>query len=179
MGKEKHLKASRFLSFILRHKPEAVGIEIDQFGWANIDELLAGMVRNGTSIDRDILQEIVDTDSKKRYTIQGEFIRANQGHSIDVKVDMDELEPPEVLYHGTAEKYVESINKLGLLRKTRLQVHLSSDLETAKSVGKRHGELAVYLVKSYEMYKDGYKFYKSSNGVWLTSEVPFKYLERM
>jgi putative RNA 2'-phosphotransferase len=126
----------------------------------------------------DILEEIVRTDEKQRYSFNEDktLIRANQGHSIPVDVELDEAEPPRELYHGTGEKYVASIDVQGLIRKSRLYVHLSKDSDTAMKVGKRHGKPVVYIVKSGEMYKDGYKFYLSKNGIWLTKEVPAKYL---
>ena len=106
------------------------------------------------------------------------MIRANQGHSIQVDVELDEVEPPTELWHGTGEKYVESIDKQGLISKSRLYVHLSKDENTAIKVGQRHGEPVLYIVQAGEMYKDGYKFYLSKNGVWLTKEVPVKYLKK-
>ncbi len=127
------------------------------------------------------LEEIVKTDNKQRYSFNEDktLIRANQGHSVPVDVELPEKEPPEFLWHGTGEKYTESIDKIGLIPKSRLYVHLSGDLETAKIVGKRHGKLVVYKVKSGEMAKDGFVFYQSVNGVWLTKEVPVKYLEKL
>lgn len=127
----------------------------------------------------DILEQIVRTDSKQRYSFNDDksLIRANQGHSVNVDVELKEKEPPEYLYHGTGEKYVESINQDGLIPKSRLYVHLSKDIETAENVGRRHGKEVVYRIDSGQMYRDGYKFYLSENGVWLTKEVPVKYLE--
>lgn len=118
---------------------------------------------------------------KQRYSFNEDktLIRANQGHSIPVDVELPEKEPPGFLWHGTGEKYTESIDEIGLIPKSRLYVHLSGDLETAKIVGKRHGKLALYKVKSGEMAKDGFIFYQSVNGVWLTKEVPIKYLEKI
>ena len=168
---------SRYLSLILRHKPEVIGITLDKHGWANVDELIAGIAANN-EFNREILEEIVRTDSKQRYSFNedGTLIRANQGHSIPVDVELEEVIPPEILWHGTAEKYVESINEQGLIPKSRLYVHLSRDLETAVNVGKRHGKPVVYQVKAGQMRRDGYKFYLSKNGVWLVKQVPAKYL---
>ncbi|MCM1090738.1 MAG: RNA 2'-phosphotransferase [Muribaculum sp.] len=170
---------SRFMSLILRHKPEAIGISLDEHGWANVDELIAGIAKTH-SFNMDILEEIVRTDNKQRYSFNEDktLIRANQGHSIPVDVELDEAEPPEELWHGTGEKYVSSIDKQGLIPKSRLYVHLSKDTETAVNVGKRHGKPVLYRVKAGEMHRDGYKFYLSQNGVWLTKEVPTKYLEQ-
>ena len=127
----------------------------------------------------DILEQIVRTDSKQRYSFNDDksLIRANQGHSVNVDVELKEKEPSEYLYHGTGEKYVKSINQDGLIPKSRLYVHLSKDIKTAENVGKRHGKEVVYRINSGQMYRDGYKFYLSENGIWLTKEVPIKYLE--
>jgi putative RNA 2'-phosphotransferase len=168
---------SKFMSLILRHKPEVIDISLDEHGWANVDEMIAGIAKT-REFNMDILEEIVRTDEKQRYSFNEDktLIRANQGHSIPVDVELDEAEPPRELYHGTGEKYVASIDVQGLIRKSRLYVHLSKDSDTAMKVGKRHGKPVVYIVKSGEMYKDGYKFYLSKNGIWLTKEVPAKYL---
>ncbi len=171
---------SKFISLILRHKPETIGISLDEHGWANVSELVEGINRQQPFTMTD-LEEIVKTDNKQRYSFNEDktLIRANQGHSVPVDVELPEKEPPEFLWHGTGEKYTESIDKIGLIPKSRLYVHLSGDLETAKMVGKRHGKLVVYKVKSGEMAKDGFVFYQSVNGVWLTKEVPVKYLEKL
>lgn len=172
-------ETSKFMSLILRHKPETIGISLDEHGWADVDELIAGISRTH-EFNRDMLEEIVRTDDKQRYSFNEDktLIRANQGHSIPVDVELDEVEPPEELWHGTGEKYVASIDEQGLIPKSRLYVHLSKDEETAVKVGKRHGKPVLYIVKAGEMCKDGYKFYLSKNGVWLTKEVPVKYLRK-
>lgn len=170
-------ETSKFISLILRHKPETIGITLDEHGWANVDELIAGIAKTHP-IDMAILEQIVDEDEKQRYSFNEDktLIRANQGHSIPVDVELEEKQPPEILYHGTGEKYVSSINEQGLIPKSRLYVHLSGDEETARKVGQRHGKPVIYKVKSGEMYNDGYKFFLSVNGVWLTKSVPVKYL---
>ena len=152
---------------------------MDEHGWANVDELIAGVSKTHP-IDMDVLEQIVREDEKQRYSFNEDktLIRANQGHSIPVDVELEEKEPPEFLYHGTGEKYMSSIDAQGLIPKSRLYVHLSFDEETAIKVGQRHGKPVIYTVKSGEMYKDGYKFFCSVNGVWLTKEVPVKYLEK-
>lgn len=173
---------SKFLSLILRHKPSAANIELDEHGWANVAELIAGINQADASndINMEKLEEIVRTDNKQRYSFNDDktLIRANQGHSIPVDVELPEVEPPEYLWHGTATKYMESIDKEGLVPKSRLYVHLSGDQETATKVGKRHGKLLMYKVLSGRMAEDGYKFYRSVNGVWLTKAVPAEYLEK-
>lgn len=170
---------SRFLSLILRHKPEEIGITLDEHGWADVDELIAGIAKK-RHFDREILEEIVRTDEKQRYSFNEDqtLIRANQGHSIDVDVELEKTVPPEYLWHGTGKKYVSSIDEIGLIPKSRLYVHLSGDKETASKVGKRHGELVLYLVRTGEMAAAGYEFYRSKNGVWLTKQVPVEFLEK-
>ena len=127
-----------------------------------------------------MLDEIVRTDEKQRYSYNEDhtLIRANQGHSIPVDVELEKVEPPEFLYHGTGEKFTASIDKQGLIPKSRLYVHLSPDEETAVKVGRRHGKPVIYLVRAGNMKRDGYAFYRSVNGVWLTKEVPVKYLRK-
>lgn len=172
---------SRYMSLILRHKPEVIGITLDEHGWASVNDLICGIEKNNPGFNMDILEQIVRTDSKQRYSFNDDksLIRANQGHSVNVDVELKEKEPPEYLYHGTGEKYVESINQDGLISKSRLYVHLSKDIKTAENVGKRHGKEVVYRINSGQMYRDGYKFYLSENEIWLTKEVPVKYLEMM
>ena len=171
---------SKYLSLILRHKPEVIDITLDEHGWANVQELIDGINKTDT-ITMEILEEIVATDNKQRYSFNEDKtkIRANQGHSINVDVEFEERNPPKFLYHGTAEKYVESITLQGLIPKNRLYVHLSCDIETASSVGKRHGKLVLYQINAEKMHQDGYKFYLSKNGVWLIKEVPVTYLEKI
>lgn len=168
---------SKFLSLILRHKPESIGISLDEHGWANVDELLEGMNKQ-YFIDMGMLEEIVATDNKQRYSFNEDktLIRANQGHSIPVDVELEKKEPPEYLWHGTGEKYVDSIKEQGLLPKSRLYVHLSADYDTAVKVGQRHGKPVVFKILSGRMATEGYEFYRSVNGVWLTKAVPVEYL---
>lgn len=170
---------SKYISLILRHKPEVIGITLDEHGWANVDELIHGISKTN-QFNMDMLEEIVATDNKQRYSFNEDhtLIRANQGHSIPVDVELEECIPPEILYHGTGEKYMGSIDAQGLIPKSRLYVHLSPDRETAVKVGQRHGKPVIYIVSSGDMQRDGFKFYKSVNGVWLTKEVPVKYLRK-
>lgn len=173
-------RMSKFLSMVLRHKPEVIGISLDEHGWADVKELIEGMNKK-YSFNMEILEEIVWTDNKQRYSFNEDKtkIRANQGNSIPVDVELEKVDPPEYLWHGTGEKYVESIDRIGLISKRRLYVHLSLDEETAKKVGKRHGRPVIYRVHAGEMVRDGLKIYRSVNGVWLTKKVPVKYLEKM
>ena len=172
-------ETSKFISLILRHKPETIGITLDEHGWANVDELIEGISKTH-EINREILEEIVRTDNKQRYSFNEDktLIRANQGHSIPVDVELEEVEPPKYLYHGTGEKFRESIDAEGLKPKSRIYVHLSEDIETATKVGNRHGKPVVYRVFAGWMHKEGFIFYRSVNGVWLTKEVPTKYIKR-
>ena len=172
-------ETSKYMSLILRHKPETIGITLDEHGWADVDELIEGISRT-QNFNMDILEEIVRTDEKQRYSFNDDKtkIRANQGHSIEVDVELEEKEPPEILWHGTGEKFATSIDNIGLIPKSRLYVHLSKDEETATIVGRRHGKPVLYMVNTREMYKDGFKFFLSKNGVWLTKEVPVGYLEK-
>ena len=170
---------SKFISLILRHKPEVIGIKLDEHGWAKVTELIEGISRT-RSFNMEMLEEIVHTDEKQRYSFNEDktLIRANQGHSIPVDVELEQAVPPEFLWHGTGIKYVEAIEKEGLIPKSRLYVHLSKEYATAINVGARHGMPVVYKVSAKQMVKDGYSFKLSANGVWLTEKVPVKYLKR-
>ncbi len=173
--KEKDI--SKFISLILRHKPETIGISLDEHGWANVDELIEGISKT-RPIDRVLLEKIVKEDEKQRYSFSEDkmLIRANQGHSVLVDVEPEKKNPPDILWHGTAEKYVTSINEQGLIPKSRLYVHLSADYDTAVKVGRRHGNPVVYQVDTKKMSENGYEFFISENGVWLTKAVPKEYL---
>ena len=168
---------SKFIALILRHQPEAIGITLDEHGWANVDELLEG-INKTYSLTMEGLEEIVRTDEKQRYSFNADktLIRANQGHSIAVDVELEKMAPPEILYHGTGEKYKASIEEQGLIPKSRLYVHLTDDPDTAVRVGRRHGKPVVYRVAAGQMQRDGYEFYRSVNGVWLTKAVPKDYI---
>ena len=174
------VRISRYISMILRHHPEKAGIKLDRHGWADVDALIEGVSKTHP-LTRELLEEIVRTDDKQRYSFSedGARIRANQGHSIPVDVELSRQEPPEYLFHGTGEKYVASIEQRGLLAKGRLYVHLSSDTETARKVGARHGNPVIYRVASGRMARDGFAFFLSVNQVWLTPMVPVEYLERL
>lgn len=174
-------RLSKFISMILRHKPQVIGITLDEHGWADVDELIKGINETGEEVEfsKATLETIVKTDKKQRYSVSQDktLIRANQGHSIPVDVELEKKEPPKILYHGTGVKSVKAIQEQGLLPMERLYVHLSTDVETATNVGKRHGTPVIFKVNTEQMQKDGYDFFQSINGVWLTKEVPAKYLE--
>ena len=171
-------KLSVFISLVLRHKPEATRITLDEHGWANVDELINGINNTGRKIDMTMLEEIVKTDNKQRYSFNEDktLIRANQGHSIPVDVELNQQEPPELLYHGTASRFLDNIMTEGLKPMSRLYVHLSKDVETAKKVGKRHGNPVVLKVYSRQMNRDGVELYLSENVIWLTKKVDAEYL---
>lgn len=172
----------RYISLILRHKPEVIGITLDEHGWADVDALIRGIRKTKEpSFSMELLDEIVRTDSKQRYAYNEDhtLIRASQGHSIPVDVELMQAMPPELLWHGTGEKYTASIEKIGLIPKSRLYVHLSKDMDTAIAVGKRHGKPVVYQVSAGRMARAGYAFYLSANGVWLTKEVPTEFFQRL
>jgi putative RNA 2'-phosphotransferase len=172
-------KVGKFLSLVLRHKPEEIGIELDRYGWADTKKLVDGMCKKYPDFTFATLEEIVRTDEKQRYSFTEDHtqIRANQGHSIIVDLGLEPVEPPEWLYHGTGMKYKDDIWKSGLIPKSRQYVHLSSDIETAVTVGRRHGDPVIFHIRSGEMCKDGFIFFKSENGVWLTDRVPVEYID--
>lgn len=175
-----YTKTSKFLSLILRHKPEVIEITLDEHGWARVDEVIAGIAKT-RPMSMAILEEIVATDSKGRYAFNEDktLIRANQGHSVHVDVELEEKAPPAVLYHGTGEKSVASIEAQGLLPMSRLYVHLSLDVATATKVGQRHGKPEVFRVDAQAMAAQGHRFYVSRNGVWLAKHVPAEFLQRL
>jgi putative RNA 2'-phosphotransferase len=171
-------RTSRFLSLVLRHKPEKIGLELDENGWANVGDILRGL-----DITFWVLVDIVENNDKQRFAFNHNktMIRANQGHSIDVDVGLKEVAPPYILYHGTADKFINKIKKTGLLKMNRNHVHLSDNLDTAIKVGLRHGGKActVISVLASDMVRGGHKFYLSENGVWLTDRVPTSYISKM
>lgn len=177
-NKAKYTSLGKFLSLVLRHKPEVINITLDEYGWANVEELINGInATSNYSITTEILEQIVANNNKNRYSFNKDktLIRANQGHSVSVDVELEECEPPDVLYHGTAHKFTCSIEEVGIIPKSRLYVHLSTDIDTATKVGERHGSPIIYSVEAKRMYYDGYKFYKSVNGIWLTKFIPVEY----
>jgi putative RNA 2'-phosphotransferase len=169
---------SKFLSLILRHQPEAIGLRLDPHGWARIDELMAAAETHGSSFDEDLLLRVVHENDKQRFTISpdGLYIRANQGHSIEVDLQLHRRPPPPELYHGTVARFLESIRKQGLLKGVRQYVHLSSDRRTARTVGARRGTPIVLTVRSGELHERGDSFSLSANGVWLIDHVPAEFL---
>jgi len=172
----KHI--SKFMSLVLRHKPEDIGLQLDEHGWAKVDELISKMNTRGIPINFEIINEVVETNDKKRFAFNEDktLIRASQGHSIEVELNLPEKVPPDTLYHGTATKYLDSILKSGLQKQNRRHVHLSATIETAKAVGSRHGKPVVLVINAKQMLVTGFKFYLSENKVWLTDVVPVEYI---
>ncbi|MBI5564056.1 MAG: RNA 2'-phosphotransferase [Chloroflexi bacterium] len=175
----KLVKISRFINLVLRHKPQTIGLTLDASGRASVDELISRAQRARVPLTLDLLRQVVAEDDKQRYAFSqdGLRIRASQGHSIPVELGLEPVTPPDRLYHGTARRFLDSILLHGLLAKGRQYVHLSSDEVTAIKVGRRHGEPIVLVVQADRMEHDGFKFYRSANGVWLTDRVPVEYLE--
>ncbi|MGD1957594.1 MAG: RNA 2'-phosphotransferase [Fulvivirga sp.] len=175
----KNLKRiSKLMSYVLRHKPEHINVQLDENGWLEVEKLIEGINRQESiALDRATLEEVVKTNDKKRFILSddGTKIRANQGHSIQVDLELKEIEPPEFLYHGTVSKFMKSIREEGLMKMNRQHVHLSKDRETAINVGGRRGKPVILVIQSGAMYRDGIKFFRSQNGVWLTDFVDPKY----
>ena len=169
---------SKFISLLLRHQPETIGLQLDENGWALVSELITKMDEHQHSIDQNILETIVTTSDKQRFIFNEDKtkIRANQGHSIAVDLNLKEMIPPAILYHGTVSQFISLIKNEGLKKMSRQHVHLSADYETAVKVGSRRGEAIILQINANEMYKENYKFYQSENGVWLSDHIPSKFI---
>ena len=176
--KDRNTKVSKFLSLVLRHRPETVGITLDRHGWASVPELLRAFEAHGLSLTPEELREVVRANDKQRFSLSpnGLLIRANQGHSVEVELGYERRQPPPVLYHGTAERFLPSIREQGLVKGRRHHVHLSEQVETATAVGRRYGKPVVLRIASGEMHREGHGFFRSANGVWLTEHVPATYI---
>lgn len=167
---------SKLLSYVLRHRPESVGVTLDAQGWVAIDVLVEALAQAGRPIDRETLLDVVRTSDKQRFAIEGDRIRANQGHSVGVDLGLVPVEPPPVVFHGTVERFLDAIRREGLVRGSRTHVHLSADLETAERVGARRGRPVVLRVDAAGMRREGYVFFRSENRVWLVEHVPPRFL---
>lgn len=173
------IQHSKFLSLVLRHKPETIGITVDSEGWTNVQILLQQMIKHKHPLKFKELIELVKTNEKKRFQLSDDqiLIRAVQGHSTNqVLREYTALQPPHILYHGTATRFLDSILEQGLISGDRHHVHLSAELNTAKQVGRRHGKVIIFTIDTAEMLVDGFKFYQAENGVWLIHTIPIKYL---
>ena len=179
--KNDDITLGKFISLILRHEPETIGITLDSEGWADTRELIDGINASGHTISMETLERIVRENSKQRYSFNDDRskIRANQGHSIPVEVKMREAVPPERLYHGTADRFLDSIKRDGIRTMNRQYVHLSKDVETAFTVGRRHGRPAVLVIDTEAMTADGYVFRISDNGVWQSEDIPWRYVKEV
>ena len=178
MNNKKLVRTSKFLSLVLRHKPEQVGLTLEDGGWVRVDALIEAANGAGVALNRTLLQEVVAKNDKKRFAFSddGLRIRANQGHSVSIDLGLEPAVPPDVLFHGTAARFLDSIRQHGLQRRNRHHVHLSSDAETAIAVGKRHGKPVLLTIAAQRMHNAGIRFYLSKNNVWLTEHVAPAYL---
>ncbi|WEK37784.1 MAG: RNA 2'-phosphotransferase [Candidatus Pseudobacter hemicellulosilyticus] len=177
---EKALKTtSKFLSLVLRHQPEAIGITLDEQGWTNVAALMTKLQQHNFPITLEQLKVLVETNAKKRFAFNEDFssIRASQGHSVSIELGYNPAIPPAVLYHGTGQQSIASIQETGLDKRERHHVHLSADRETALNVGQRHGKPCIFEVAAAQMQQEGFTFFQSDNGVWLTDHVPVRYLQ--
>ena len=172
-------KTSKLLSLILRHQPEVADISLDEEGWANLSQLINNINQKFHPVDEALIQQVVATSDKQRFALSddGTRIRANQGHSVSVDLKLSPLSPPEVLYHGTVSKFVQAIRSEGLQKMQRQHVHLSAEQRTATQVGGRRGVPVILTVQAQRMAQEGYQFYQSKNGVWLTEQVPADYIQ--
>lgn len=173
------IRFSKFLSLVLRHKPDTIKLALTKDGWAEVDELIEKSRQSGVSLTKEILNKIVEQGNKKRFSFSedGQKIRANYGHSIPVDLSASSQQPPEILFHGTAMHFLESIRQEGLLPQTRLFVHLTPDKESAIQIGKRHGKPLVFCIQARKMHRDGFKFYDTESDIWLTEWVPLEYID--
>ena len=176
--KDKTKRTSKFLSYVLRHNPAEIDLELDENGWASITQLISNANAKGKDITRELIEQVVITNDKQRFAISddGKMIRANQGHSVKIKLDLEPSVPPAVLLHGTAEKNLGLITSCGLNKMSRHHVHLSECKKTASAVGRRYGKLVLLEVDTIKMISDGYEFFKSENNVWLVDSVPSQYI---
>jgi len=180
IDKERATRVSKYLSLVLRHDPAAAGVMLDAEGWVSVDELLAGAARHSFPFTFAELEEVVHTNDKQRFalTADAQRIRANQGHSVSVELNLKQETPPELLYHGTVERFLSSIMAKGLEKRARQHVHLSPDIVTASRVGSRRGQPVILKIAAGSMHSAGFSFFRSANGVWLTDHVPPQYISR-
>jgi len=179
MDEKRKTKISKFLSLVLRHKPEEIGLTLEENGWIPVEKLIKACADYGKSFTLAELRETVETNDKKRFSFDetGRKIRANQGHSVKVEIEFEEKTPPAILYHGTAEKNLGVIFAEGLKKMSRHHVHLSADTETARKVGIRYGKPVIFQIDTEKMLGEGFKFYVSANDVWLVERVPPEFLK--
>ncbi|MBW4488256.1 MAG: RNA 2'-phosphotransferase [Trichocoleus desertorum ATA4-8-CV12] len=178
MNRDRLVKVSKYLSKHLRHQPERLNLALGAGGWVAVDELLTACAQHQFPISREELEAVVATSDKKRFSFDstGELIRANQGHSVEVDLQLEPQLPPDILYHGTGDRAVEMILQSGLHKMSRHHVHLSQDVETARKVGARHGRPVVFAIDAAAIHQAGYLFFCAENGVWLVDHIPSEYL---
>jgi putative RNA 2'-phosphotransferase len=178
MNERQTIKLSKFLSLVLRHEPKLIGLELDENGWTGVLSLIAKVGPRFPGFNMAQLEEVVANNNKQRFAFNDDKtkIRANQGHSVKVDLDYEPVTPPEILYHGTVPRFWKQIEKDGLQKMSRHDVHMSKDLQTAIVVGTRRGEALILHIKAGEMHRDGFDFFETPNGVWLTDHVPPKYI---
>ena len=182
MSNDKDLTStSKFLSYVLRHHPESIGVHLDRQGWASVDELIEKSRKKGRRITLETIKKVISSGSKQRFVLSPDdcFIRAGYGHSIDVDLGLEPECPPPTLYHGTARRNLDSIRQKGLRAGSRNYVHLSADRSDAKSVGVRHGKPVILKIRAEEMYREGIPLYRSDSepGIWMVESVPPMYIE--
>jgi putative RNA 2'-phosphotransferase len=179
MTDKQTIQTSKFLSLILRHEPERVGLQLGDGGWVRVDDLLDAVHRHGTTLTREQLDDIVATSDKKRFAFSddGQSIRASQGHSVEVDLQYPPQQPPEILYHGTATRFLDAIRQHGLQKMQRHDVHLSAETTVTLQVGNRHGKPVLLKIRAGEMHRAGSVFRRSANGVWLVDQVPPQFIE--
>jgi putative RNA 2'-phosphotransferase len=177
--KRKLVQASKFLALVLRHQPQRIGLAVDDAGWARVSELIGCARRSGVELSEAVITEVVEKNEKQRFKLSedGTKIRASQGHSLPIDLGLEPVRPPDVLYHGTATRFLPSIRERGLTSRGRQYVHLSPDEDTATRVGQRHGQPVVLRIQAALMYAHGHEFFLSENGVWLTREVPLQFVD--
>ncbi len=175
MNDKRKTKISKFLSYVLRHQPQSIGLTLEKNGWASVIKILKN---DKVHLSFEELKEVVESNDKQRFSFNDDFsmIKANQGHSVSVELKFEEIIPPDTLYHGTAKHFLPAIQQNGLLKGKRHHVHLSKDISTASKVGKRHGKLVIFAIDAKKMHQDGYKFFLSDNHVYLVDQVPTNYL---
>ena len=178
MNKKTEIRVSKFLSFALRHRPDEAGITLDEGGWADVPAVLEAAARHGYTLCLDDLRQVVENNDKQRFALSEDLgrIRKSQGHSVKVELGYTPAEPFEVLFHGTVARFLDAIRSQGLRKGKRQHVHLSADEATAQGVGRRRGAPVLLRVRALAMHRDGFVFYLSDNGVWLTDAVPARYI---
>jgi len=179
MNEKERRNKSKYLSLVLRHKPDTVGITLDEAGWVRVDELMSALARHGKPMSRTTLEEVVATNDKQRFSFSedGTRIRANQGHSVEIELGYQAALPPEILYHGTPQQFVEPIAREGLNKMSRHHVHLHLDVGTSTAVGRRRGKPVLLRIRALAMHQAGHQFFVTPNDVWLTDHVPAEYIE--